>query len=42
MLKYLEAVNLSISVHMGNLCDTQIQLSLWGQIFYTTGITVRF
>lgn len=41
MLKYLEAVNLSVSVHRGNFCNTQIQLFLWGQIFYTTEIPVR-
>lgn len=42
MLKHLEAVNLSIGVHRGNFCDTQIKLSLWGQILYTADIPVRF
>lgn len=35
-----KAVNLSISVQRGNLCDTQIYLPLWGQVFYTGGLTV--
>lgn len=42
MLKLLEAVNLSIGVHRGNFCDTEIKLSLWGEIFYTADIPVRF
>lgn len=42
MLKHLEAVNLSIGVHRGNFCDTEIKLSLWGQILYTADIPVRF
>jgi len=42
MLKHLEAVNLSIGVHRGNFCNTEIKLSLWGEILYTADIPVRF
>lgn len=35
-----KAVNLSIIVQRGNLCDTQIYLLLWGQVFYTGVLTV--